>query len=107
MSSEESNEETRRKTFALAGTEFLKNLDVLIEEDKTSQVRCQRKQRVISSLVSSHPKPAGWCAKLGLCIRSVTVNHGDFKNILLWFETCYEVLWCVILVYAWNAIARG
>ena len=40
-------------------TEFLKNLDVLIEEDKTSQARCQRKQCVISSLVSSRPKPAG------------------------------------------------
>ena len=38
-------------------TDFFKSLDVLTEEEKSSQALRQRKQRVLSSTESSRPKP--------------------------------------------------
>ena len=37
--------------------DFFKKLDVIIDEEKTSQAKRQRKDRVLSSLESSRPKP--------------------------------------------------
>ena len=45
------------------GTDFFKKLDVLIDEDKTSQAKRQRKDRIISSVESSRQKPSGGVPK--------------------------------------------
>lgn len=44
-------------------TDFFKKLDVIIDEEKTSQAKRQRKGRVLSSLESSRPKPVGGVPK--------------------------------------------
>lgn len=41
------------------GNRIFKNLEVFIEENKTSQALCQQKQRIISSVESSRPMPTG------------------------------------------------
>ena len=48
---------------ALKVTDFFKKLDVLIDEDKTSQAKRQRKDRIISSVESSRQKPSGGVPK--------------------------------------------
>ena len=50
-------------------TDFFKKLDVLIDEDKTSQAKRQRKDRVMSSTESSRPIPASGIPKWA-CVHS-------------------------------------
>ena len=50
-------------------TDFFKKLDVLIDEDKTSQAKRQRKDRVMSSTESSRPIPASRIPKWA-CVHS-------------------------------------
>ena len=47
----------------MAGTESYSFFKVLIDEDKTSQAKRQRKDRIISSVESSRQKPSGGVPK--------------------------------------------
>ena len=71
ISSEESDENDSIivRPLPWRAPDFFKKLDVLIDEDKTSQAKRQRKDRVMSSTESSRPIPASGIPKWA-CVHS-------------------------------------